>query len=141
LPGVQLQRELICLAVTKERRIVEGKYGWRHRARGRRDFNVGADLLQQRGISKKIVSPHSVSPLKCQTAIARIRTGFPVAGHPINVPRWVPRHSFSETTQVSSAQDTADAHRKVLKALPMAFDNVRRSSLGRRTVPARRRRR
>ena len=38
-------------------------------------------------LSKKIVSPYSASPLKCQTTIARITTGFPVAGHPMNVPR------------------------------------------------------
>jgi len=36
--------------------------------------------------------------------IARIRTGFPVAGQPMNVPRWVPRHSFSVTMHASSAE-------------------------------------
>src|SRR5262249_15745252 len=54
-------------------------------------------------LSKKIVSPQRSSALKCQTTIARMRTGFPVAGHPKKVPRWVPRHSFSVTTQDSSA--------------------------------------
>jgi hypothetical protein len=37
------------------------------------------ETLVSGALSKKIVSPHSASPLKCQTTIARIRTGFPVA--------------------------------------------------------------
>src|SRR5579862_5560431 len=57
-------------------------------------------------LSKKIVSPHSSSPLKCQTTMARIFTGLPVGGHPRNVPKWVPRHSFSVTTHDSSEHRT-----------------------------------
>src|SRR5215469_10397709 len=57
-------------------------------------------------LSKKIVSPHRSSPLKCQTTTARVFTGFPVGGHPRNVPRCVPHHSFSVTTHDSSAHRT-----------------------------------
>src|SRR6266542_2653362 len=73
-------------------------------------------------LSKKIVSPHNSSPLKCQTTIARIFTGFPVAGHPRNVPKWVPRHSFSVTIHESSAH----ANGKIRESLPVLAVAFRR---------------
>ena len=62
--------------------------------------------------------------MKCQTTIARIRTGFPVGGHPRNVP-----HVLRDDTRFVGAQDAANSHREVGEAFPMlaiAFRCLRR---------------
>src|SRR6516162_7070536 len=104
----------------KERRVVEGERAWFPRVRGQRDFDLGTDLLEQRGvIETDRLAPQRVAlevPDDDRTHAHRLSGCRPpqeraeMGAAPL---------VLCDDTPFVRAQDTANPYREVGKSFPM----------------------